>query len=132
MFLDASALIAMMTSEDEARNLASRLQRTKTRLTSPLAVCHAAAAVSLVLKLPMGEAEAAMDEFLELAGVKVMSLPAQITPLALEAFRRFGKGQGHPADLSMTDCFAYACARYYRQPLLHKGGGFARTDLETA
>jgi ribonuclease VapC len=32
----------------------------------------------------------------------------------------------------MGDCFAYACARHYRRPLLYKGGDFALTDIETA
>jgi ribonuclease VapC len=51
-----------------------------------------------------------------------------MTSLALGAFERFGRSR-HPADLNFGDCFAYACARAYRAPLLYKGNDFAQTDL---
>ena len=47
------------------------------------------------------------------------------------AWRRFGKGD-HPAGLNFGDCFAYALAESAREPLLFKGGDFARTDIEAA
>ena len=58
MFIDASALTALLTDEDEARELLARLQQTGTRLTSPLAVWEAAIAVARVLDLPIAEAAA--------------------------------------------------------------------------
>ena len=51
MFIDASALTALLTDEDEARELLARLQQTGTRLTSPLAVWEAVVAVARVLDL---------------------------------------------------------------------------------
>ena len=45
MFIDASALTAMLTHEDEARELLARVQQSTTRLTSPLAVWEAAIAI---------------------------------------------------------------------------------------
>jgi len=50
---------------------------------------------------------------------------------AADAFARFGKGR-HAADLTMGDCFAYACARTRGVPLLFKGGDFAQTDITAA
>jgi ribonuclease VapC len=47
---------------------------------------------------------------------------------AAAAFDRFGKGR-HPAALNLGDCFAYACARAYRAPLLYKRQDFAKTDI---
>jgi ribonuclease VapC len=32
----------------------------------------------------------------------------------------------------MGDCFAYACARTNRVPLLYKGDDFSRTDIPAA
>ena len=130
MFVDASALLAMLLDEDEARILAARLQAASQRLTSPLAALQVAEAVSLSLGLSPEASEAAVREFLELMGIKVMSLPAQlVTPAAL-ALGRFGAGSGHPAALSRDDCLTYAAARYYRLPLLYKGRAFAATDIE--
>lgn len=48
------------------------------------------------------------------------------------AFARYGKGRGHPAQLNMGDCFAYVAARAHDMPLLFKGDGFSKTDIEPA
>ena len=52
-------------------------------------------------------------------------------PATRRAWRRFGKGD-HPAGLNFGDCFADALAESAREPLLFKGGDFARTDIESA
>ncbi|HEX5326814.1 MAG TPA: type II toxin-antitoxin system VapC family toxin [Acetobacteraceae bacterium] len=51
---------------------------------------------------------------------------------ALDAFSRYGKGRGHPAQLNLGDCFAYAAARNYRMLLLFKGEDFDKTDIRSA
>jgi ribonuclease VapC len=51
---------------------------------------------------------------------------------AFDAFRRFGKGGGHPAQLNIIDCAVYALAQARSQPLLFKGEDFARTDILSA
>ena len=48
------------------------------------------------------------------------------------AFRRYGKGQGHPAQLNFGDCMSYALAKARDLPLLYKGGDFALTDIRSA
>lgn len=58
-------------------------------------------------------------------------LSIDVTSAAIDAFARFGKGR-HPAALNMGDCFAYACARVHRVPLLYKGDDFSLTDIERA
>ncbi len=52
--------------------------------------------------------------------------------VARDAFQRFGKGSGHPAQLNYGDCFAYALARFRDEPLLFVGNDFAQTDIEPA
>src|SRR3954470_3697621 len=123
MFIDASALIALLTDEEEARELLARLQQTGTRLTSPLAVWEAAVAVARVLDLSVSAAAEAVEQYLalmEIAGVAVPSEAARVAPLA---FGRYGKGPP-PASLKFGDCFAYACALHLGQPLMFKGGDF--------
>lgn len=51
---------------------------------------------------------------------------------ALAAFSRFGKRRGHPAQLNLGDCFAYAVPRNDRTSLLFKGDDFAMTDIDPA
>jgi ribonuclease VapC len=131
MFIDASALTALLTDEEEARELLARLQQTGTRLTSPLAVWETAVAVARVLDLSVSAAAEAVDEYLALMEIAVVAVPSETARLALFAFDRFGKGR-HPASLNLGDCFAYACARHLGQPLMFKGGDFPQTDIEAA
>jgi len=130
MFVDTSALVAMLTNEDDAADLAQRLSQTSKRLTTPIAIFETVAAVARVLDLPLDEAREAVETFLQLLNVQVLALPPRASTLALEAFERFGNGRDHPAQLNMAACFSYACARYYRMPLLYKGDEFRQTDIE--
>jgi ribonuclease VapC len=131
MFIDASALTALLTDEDEARELLARLQQTRTRLTSPLAVWEAAIAVARVLDLPISAAAEAVESYLVLMEIETVAVPPATARIALDAFDRFGKGR-HPARLNFGDCFAYACAKHFGQPLMFKGADFPQTDIEAA
>lgn len=52
--------------------------------------------------------------------------------VAREAYRDYGKGSGHPAQLNFGDCFSYALARVTGEPLLFKGDDFVHTDVRSA
>jgi ribonuclease VapC len=99
------------------------------RSTSPIAVWETVVAISRILSMPMKEAQEAVIDYLDLVEIDLVSLPPHTATIALHAFDRFGKGR-HPAQLNMGDCFAYACARHFGQPLLFKGGDFPLTDIE--
>ncbi len=131
MFVDASALTAMLTNESDARDLLGRLARAERRFTSPLAVWEATVAVARILDLEIRVASAAMRDFLDLVSIVSVAVDPEIADAALDAFDRFGKGR-HPARLNFGDCFAYACARRLDLPLLFKGSGFALTDIAAA
>lgn len=132
MFVDASAIVAMMTDENDAKKLAARLEVSKARLTSAIAVFESTAGVARILALPVAQAEQEVAKFLELMEIEAVALPPEVAPLAVDAFARFGKGQRHAAQLNMGDCFAYACARHFGEPLLFKGSDFSKTDVEQA
>ena len=131
MFVDASALTAMLTDEREARELLARAQKYPIRFTSPLAVWETAIAVARALGTDVRNAASAVEDFLVLTEIEVRHVPAEVRRLALEAFDLFGKGR-HPAGLNFGDCFADACARFAEAPLLYKGDDFPQTDIETA
>ena len=48
------------------------------------------------------------------------------------AYRRFGKGSGHKAQLNLGDCASYALATSLDLPLLFKGNDFTHTDVRSA
>lgn len=131
MFIDASALCAILADEPEARDFASRIDETAGCLTSPTAVWETVAALSRIRNKQPIDAEAAVRKVLGKLDIEVVAIPPEATALAIQAYDRFGKGR-HPAALNFGDCFAYACARHYRVPLLYKGDDFAQTDIEAA
>ncbi|PZM11495.1 type II toxin-antitoxin system VapC family toxin [Rhizobium tubonense] len=131
MFVDASVIIAMMTCESEARIFARRMHASTVRMTSPMAVAKAAVSVGSILAMPMTEVETAIKAFLQIMNIQLLAVPPRAAFLAADAHQRFGKGY-QAADLDLDDCMTYACARYYRQPLLFKGGNLGKTDIEVA
>ena len=131
MFIDASALTAILTDEIEGPELLARLEKSRVRITSPLASWETTVAIARILGLPVGEAEQALEEFLSLAEIREVAVDPAVRHLAIEAFDKFGKSR-HPAALNFGDCFAYAYARHAGLPLLYKGDDFPQTDIETA
>ncbi|EJK84102.1 type II toxin-antitoxin system VapC family toxin [Rhizobium sp. AP16] len=131
MLIDASVLTAMMTDEEEARRFAVRMQMATARMTSPMAAAQAAIDIAARLGLTATEAGDAVRTFLQLMNIQLLAIPPRAAFLAVEAYDHFGEGR-HPAALSLGDCMTYACARYYRQPLLSKSDQFSRTDIEVA
>ncbi|MBB3570622.1 type II toxin-antitoxin system VapC family toxin [Rhizobium sp. BK491] len=131
MFIDASVLVAMLTDEEEARAFAIRMQPATARMTSPLVAANAAIQISTILGLSPTEAGEAVRTFLQLMNIQLLAVPPRAAVLATEAYERYGQG-GHPARLSLDDCMTYACARYYRQPLLSNSDRFKQTDIELA
>lgn len=129
MFVDASALIAILLREPEADDLSERLQAAARCYTSPVAVFETVAAIMRKLAASYLVADNHVQALLTTADIAVIPITDEIGRAALLAFDRYGKGRGHPAQLNMGDCFAYACARVLGAPLLYKGDDFSRTDL---
>ena len=73
----------------------------------------------------------ALLEFLAFPFIEVEPVGADQALVAVEAYRRFGKGR-HPARLNLGDTFAYALARQKNLPLLFKGDDFSLTDIKPA
>jgi ribonuclease VapC len=71
-------------------------------------------------------------EFLSAARIRVEPVNSTAAHLALGAFDRYGKGNQHPAELNLGDCFAYAQAKLSGAALLFKGDDFSKTDIESA
>ena len=132
MFIDASAIVAVLTGEPDADALADTLDAARAPITSAVAVFEATLGLCRKRHASVAEAQADVEEFLATAGVQIVSITAREAEAALDAFSRYGKGRGHPAQLNMGDCFAYAVAKTYRTALLFKGDDFSKTDVQSA
>ncbi len=131
MFVDASALTAILTREAGADELILRIEQADRRITSPMAIWETSVAVARVLGLAPRVACAEVLDYLTMAGIELLEVPADTAVSAVDAFHHYGKGR-HKAGLNFGDCFAYACARHFGMPLLYKGSDFALTDIEAA
>src|SRR6266481_6499546 len=132
MFVDASAIVAILTREPEADPLADALEKARSPITSPIAIFEAALGICRKRHASVEEAEADVREFLEVAAIRAVSITEREAETALAAFSRYGKGRGHPAQLNLGDCFAYAVAKNHRTALLLKGEDFDKTDVAPA
>jgi ribonuclease VapC len=129
VFVDASAIVAILTEEPDAPELTAALDVAPQPITSPIAVLEAAASVS---RKTRRRAEAELTDilaFLNIAQVDIVPIAMEIASAAIAAFDRYGRRSGHEADLNMGDCFAYAFAKHHNTVLLYKGKDFALTDL---
>jgi ribonuclease VapC len=128
MFVDASAMVAIVAQESDAAALTARLERAAEIHTSPIAIYEASLGLARIGNVSLAQSRALVDRLLAQFGAEIVPITAEIGDAAVAAFDRFGKGR-HPAALNMGDCFAYACAEHLGTSLLYKGNDFARTDL---
>ena len=131
VFVDASALVAIVAREPDALALADCLQGDPDRLCSAVAAWETAAGLCRSHAVPVDAARARVRVFLDALGIRLVAIGEREFDLAADAYARFGEGR-HPAALNMGDCFAYACARAHGARLLFKGDDFRRTDIAAA
>lgn len=129
MFVDASALVAVLTGEPEGESLAGRLDAAVDAFTSPLAVYETTLAIRRKLDRPLPVIQSDIARFLRMSGTRLVPIPPDAGARALAVFERYGRGTGHPAQLNMGDCLAYAMAEIHGVPLLFKGAAFAMTEI---
>ena len=125
MIIDSSAIIAILADEDDAPLYAGAIAQTSSCRIS--AANYVESAVVIETLSPI-EGTRQFDAFMRLAGITIEPVTAEQAFLARQAYADYGKGR-HPAGLNFGDCFSYALAKAYREPLLYKGQDFARTDI---
>jgi ribonuclease VapC len=126
MIIDASAIIAILRDEPEARSFANAIAAVKARRISAVNYVEAAVVID-GSRSPI--ASRRFDDLFRVAELVVEPVTATQALIAREAYRDFGKGSGHSAGLNFGDCFAYALAKEASEPILFKGGDFTHTDL---
>ncbi len=128
MILDTSALLAVLLDEADAGHYEHTIA------LAPVCRMSVATYLEAIMVIEGRLSEAGgreLDNYLEEAGVELVSVTPEQVQAARMAWRRYGKGN-HPAGLNFGDCFAYALAEVSREPLLFKGEDFALTDVERA
>ena len=138
MFINASAIFAILNREPGYEDLARRIEDVQGQLfTSPLSRFEATVSLArqrsgankkLSFELVAECAQLVIDLLKEVS-TKDIHITSSIGDGTIRAAAEFGKTVDHPADLNFGDCFTYACAKAYRLKLIYKGNDFAKTDL---
>jgi ribonuclease VapC len=128
LIVDASALIAIVNAEATARACLQALRASPVNRISAANLLEAAIAVD---RFP-DPAAAVFDRLIRRTAIRIEPVTVAQVSIARDAYRRFGKGAGHPARLNFGDCFAYALAKELDEPLLFVGQDFVHTDIRRA
>ena len=129
MIVDSSAVVAMVRAEDEAEQFFTAVADAGRARMSAANYLESAIVVDSV-----GDPVASLrlDELLRDLRVGIEPVTAAQARIARDAYSRFGKGSGHPAQLNFGDCFAYALAVDSGEPLLYKGEDFTHAGIRSA
>lgn len=127
MVIDTSAVLAWLKQEPERERIVVALEAEPICRISAVSLFEAHIVVRAREHPTMlGKLQRFLDEI----GAVVMPFDERQARLADAAFQRYGKGQGHPAQLNLGDCAVYALASSLGEPLLFVGNDFAQTDIE--
>ena len=126
--LDSSALVAIAVLEPEAEDFVNLIAVQPCIVGTPTVL-----ETSMVVRDRSGdEGIAVLERILARKEIRVLPFDLIHLTLARQAFGKYGKGQGHSAQLNFGDCMAYAVAKRENVPLLYKGNDFTQTDIEPA
>ncbi len=131
MYIDSSALVALLTKEPDWQRVTSALDAAATKITTPLVRVETVMVLATRLSLPPEGVDRSLSALFIEAGITVEPVTDAIGHLAVVAFARYGKGRGHPARLNFADCMIYAAAKAAKQPLLFIGDDFTHTDIKS-
>jgi len=125
MVIDTSAVLALLFNEPEADEIELAIGEDPVRLMSAASGLEAAIVVEARLGAAGGRE---FDLLLHKARIEIVAVTSEQMEAGRAAWRRFGRGR-HDANLNFGDCFSYALAAVAGEPLLFKGGDFAKTDV---
>ena len=128
MILDTSAVLAILFDESDADLYREAVADDEARLMSTANFVEAGIRLVHGRQSPIPYRQ--LDVLAKAIDLSLEPATADQAHLAIEAYRDFGKGSGHPAQLNFGDCFAYALAKASGHPLLFKGDDFVQTDVQ--
>lgn len=129
MIVDSSALVAIVRREQDADRFIAAVGRARHRTMSAASYLETAIVVDSMRNPVMTRR---FDDLVQASDLSIEPVTAEQADVARVAYRDFGKGSGHPAQLNFGDCFAYALATVMREPLLYKGNDFGHTGIGSA
>ena len=132
IFVDTSAVVAILIAEPDAASLATKLEADRERISAGHVILEASIRLAGHLGLTPTVADQLVTRLLREAEIKVVPITEDIARASVEAFERYGKGRAVPANLNVGDCLSYACTKAHGARLLFKGHDLSQTDIVRA
>lgn len=129
MIIDSSAIVAMVRTEADADRFRLAVRSATVKSMSAATYVETAIVVD-ARRDPVASRE--LDDMLDRYDIAVVAVTAAHARIARQAYRDFGKGSGHPAQLNFGDCFSYALAVDTGEALLYKGADFRHAGIRSA
>lgn len=129
MIVDSSAIVAIALDEADADQLYAVMRSAESAQISAANYLESGIVLD-AFRDPVISGR--LDEIMHALDVEVAAVTATHARTARQAYRDFGKGSGHPAQLNFGDCFAYALTVEAGEPLLYKGDDFRHTGVRSA
>jgi ribonuclease VapC len=126
LVIDTSALVAIALDEPSRPALLLAMKQASVWELSSVSLLEA----GMVLRARIGaQSVQALYDLVEELDCEIVPFDVAQAKAAIAAFARFGKGQGHRAQLNFGDCAVYAVAALRGEPVLATGSDFRATDL---
>jgi ribonuclease VapC len=129
VIVDTSALLAILYNENETAAFLARIEVADELRISAGTLLEATIVVDAKGSVALSRR---FDELVRALSLDVEPVTVEQVSIGRDAYREFGKGSGHDANLNYGDCFAYSLAYANDEPLLFKGNDFGHTDIASA
>lgn len=127
MIIDSSALVAILWGEPEAEAFSAAIIASEQPLMSVGNYLETGIVIDRDRRIALSDK---VDAIVGKLGIDIAPVTLSQARIARQAYRDFGKGSGHPAQLNFGDCFAYALATERGEQLLFKGDDFVHAGLK--
>ncbi|KXP05191.1 type II toxin-antitoxin system VapC family toxin [Tsukamurella pseudospumae] len=107
MIVDTSAVIAMLANEPDAHHHALAVALQPARMSAGNYLEAGGIVADSILDPVVARR---LDEVLAESDIEIEPVTRLHATLSRQAYRDFGRGSGHPANLNFGDCFAHALA----------------------
>ncbi|WP_109507499.1 type II toxin-antitoxin system VapC family toxin [Nocardioides speluncae] len=129
MIVDSSALLAVALGEPDGAVYVDALDQAESPRIGAATLLEAGIVAARRMDPRVSRR---LDALVSTSRAVVVPFDEEQARVARAAYRDFGKGSGHKAQLNFGDCLAYALASVTGEPLLYKGDDFAHTDIRSA
>jgi ribonuclease VapC len=125
MVIDSSVLLQILFQEAGAKEALYALEEAPELIMAAPTLLE----TEIVYGGQRGFSTGDVAELVGRLGIAVRPFTLEHVLEARLAYARYGKGQGHPAQLNFGDCVSYALAKLEGRVLAFKGEDFSQTDL---